>query len=139
MTSLLTSSRQVDTESGYFIPLANIVGRVFAYNPASGVPNFSTATWAGGRVNGDYTNGTAKYASSISTVGAGLLRDLGKTVVSSSRSFRKVQLVVSSYSTFGVGGASSTPWVEDYLTGYVELGFGNGSNGLFTPLAKYGR
>jgi hypothetical protein len=66
---------------------------------------------------------------------------MGKTVVSSLRTFRKVQLVVPSAtgrsSTFGVGGNVSTTPNEDYLTGYIELGFeGPGS---FTPVAKYGR
>jgi hypothetical protein len=63
--------------------------------------------------------------------------------VSSGRTFRKVQLVVSSSaalgSTFGVGGApSSGALAEDYLTGYIELGF-NGDSGAPAPFATFGR
>jgi hypothetical protein len=62
---------------------------------------------------------------------------MGKTVVSSGRTFRKVQLVVSAAVLDGVSGQSGTAPLEDFLSGYIELGFGNGSN--FTPVAAYGR
>ena len=132
MTSLLTSTRQTNVNDAYFIPLASLYNQVYSYNPTAGQASFSTATWAA-----KGTAGVAKYASSISTAGAGILRDMGKTVVSSSRTFRKVQLVVSSASTFGVGGAQGAAVVEDYLTGYIELGFEGPGN--FAPVAKYGR
>ena len=137
MTSVGSSTRQVNANDAYFIPLANIVGKVYAYNPpTSSGPAFSTAQWAGlGSLS------TSHNASSLASAGAGLLRDLGKTVISANRTFRKVQLVVSTTSTFGVGGGQnqtgSAPYVEDYLTGYNELGF-EGAGG-FTAVAKYGR
>jgi hypothetical protein len=62
---------------------------------------------------------------------------MGKTVVSSNRTFRKVQYVMSTNSTFGVGGKSGTTPSVDYLTGYVELGFEGG--GVPTPVAHFGR
>ena len=129
MSSVSASGRQRSSDGGYYIPLANIVGKVYAYTPVDGQASFTPATWA--------SLGYGRYTSSLSTAGAGVLRDMGKTVVSASRTFRKVQLVVSSYSTFGVAGAQGTTPNEDYLSGYVELGFeGPGS---FTPLAHYGR
>ena len=128
MTSLLTSSRQVSSDAGYYIPLASLIGKIYGYNPTAGQSTFSTTFWA---KNGPYT-------SSISSIGQGVLRDMGKTVVSSGRTFRKVQLVVSSVVQDGVGGpAPGTNPLEDFLTGYIELGFGNGGN--FTPVAAYGR
>jgi hypothetical protein len=62
---------------------------------------------------------------------------MGKTVVSANRTFRKVQLNAALPSTFGVGGNVSTNPVEDYLTGYIELGF-NGA-GTAAPVAHFGR
>jgi hypothetical protein len=61
--------------------------------------------------------------STISTVGAGgLLRDMGKTVVSSNRTFRKIQLLSPSRDAGVVpgsitGGSAAGP----FLTGYIEL------------------
>ena len=75
------------------------------------------------------------------TVGLVLLRDMGKTVVSSLRTFRRVQLVIagsnSTLSTFGVRGQSGTNPSEDYFTGYIELGFEG--NGVPAPVAHFGR
>ena len=64
---------------------------------------------------------------------------MGRTVVSSLRTFRKVQLVIpngSGNSSFGVGGRQGTA-VEDYFTGYIELGFEG--NGTPAPVAQFGR
>jgi hypothetical protein len=94
----------------------------------------NTAPWAGeGRVAGYTTNvngvglaSGSKYTSSINGPGAGKLRDMGKTYVSSGRVFRKVQLIVANTqvtSTFGVEGNQNTSPNVDYLTGYIELGW----------------
>jgi hypothetical protein len=72
----------------------------------------------------------------VASVGGGLLKDMGKTIVSSSRTFRKVQLVVpgaGAGSTFGVAGDVTTS--ADYLTGYIEMGF---EGGIAAKVAKYG-
>lgn len=130
MSSLLTNSRQVSSDGGYYIPLASLMGKIYAYNPTAGVSTFSTAQWAA-------VGGSSNYLPLISSVGAGVLRDMGKTVVSASRTFRKVQLNVPSVSTFGVAGAAATTSSEDYLTGYIELGF-NGT-GTAAPVAHFGR
>jgi len=96
---------------------------------------FSLASWAQGGTT------PSKYTSTISAIASGgLLRDMGKSVVSAGRVFRKVQLLTSTVSTGGVGGvASSLP--TDYLTAYIELGAGltnGGQPGLsFAPVAYY--
>ena len=136
MTSLLTSQKQMSSEIGYFIPLSNLVGQVYGHvdvagNTGTNGGTFSTASWA--------YYGAGKSLSSINAAGAGLLKDMGRTVVSSLRTFRKVQLVVpsnSTLSTFGVGGRQ-TGVGEDYFTGYIELGFEG--NGTPAPVAHYGR
>jgi hypothetical protein len=139
MTSIGVRTRQVSSDSGYYIPLATLVDKLYSLPATAGGP-LSTATWARG-INGD------KVLGLISTAGQGLLKDMGKTVVSSTRVFRKVQLVVPSSfgavnfnvnSTFGVGGASgSTPPQSDYYTAYIELASEGGGNP--TPVALFGR
>jgi hypothetical protein len=132
MTSLLTSTRQVSTDAGYYIPVGNCKGLIYAYNPTAGVSTFSSAVWA------TTNHSTAFY---VSSAGAGILRDQGRTIVSSGRTFRKVQLLISTPNTFGVGGLnpSSGYGGEDYLTGYIELGLGGAAPGAVAPVAHYGR
>lgn len=142
MTSLLTSTRQLSRDTGYFIPVGNLKGLIYEYNPVLGVS--SAAAWA------DTNHSTLMF---ISSAGAGILKDMGRTIVSSSRVFRKVQLVFSTANTValaaqgitttvggGAAGQTSTggsPGVgEDYLTGYIELGFNGGRP---APVAVYGR
>jgi hypothetical protein len=128
--------KQNHNDMGYYIPVADLTGQVYGYSGnASGntgtlAGTFSTATWA--------YYGAKQSLSSIRSAGAGILRDLGKTVVSSNRTFRKVQLVFASTtaSTFGVGGRSDFA-NETYFTGYIELGFDG--NGAPAPVAHFGR
>jgi len=133
MTSLLRSTREVSNNTGYYIPVGDCRTRIYAYNPADGALQFSTAAWT--------TPATAAlgvYSSLVDRAGAGLLRDMGKTVVSSTRVFRRIQLVAQHASTFGVGGTSPTTWpAQDFLTGYIELGFDGGN--VPTPVAVFGR
>ena len=109
--------------NGYFVPIGNCANKVLQYNGSAGAGGsflpgvFTAADWA--------SNGSSASAltSSISTIAAGgLLKDMGKTVVSSSRTFRKVQLVTATAT--GVSGTSTMN--GPFLTGYIELGTGNG-------------
>jgi hypothetical protein len=140
MTSLQTRIRQNGPQ--FFMPLSSLVGVIYAYNPTANTQQFSVAPWADGILPAANTGTRAagKYISSINGVGAGLLKDLGKSVTSAGRVFRKVQLVVrqtGTTSTNGVeGNALSNNPNSDYLTGYVEFGF-DGS-GTPAPLAQYG-
>jgi hypothetical protein len=136
MTSLLSGTNTLSNETGFFIPIASLTGLIYGRTgePAGNTGvlggSFSTASWA--------YFGTAAL-SSIQP-GGGLLKDMGRTVVSSLRTFRKVQLVLPAtnpaLSTFGVGGRASGVG-EDYFTGYIELGFEG--NGRPAPVAHYGR
>ncbi len=136
MTSLQTSIKQSDPS--FFVTLAAFGGgsatnRIHAYDGST----MSVASWS--------YFGSGRPLSTLNSAGA-VLKDMGKTVVSSLRTFRKIQLVAvggtyggsnSTLSTFGVGGRSGTTPNEDYLTGYIELGFeGNGNP---APVAHYGR
>jgi hypothetical protein len=139
MTSLQTFQKQHDNDAGYFIPVGSLIGFINARSEPSpagsntGVNGgtFSTASWAWWG---------SKATSSIGAAGAGLLKDMGRTVVSSNRTFRKVQLVLSAnnLSSFGVSGPSGTVPNQDYYTGYIEMGF-DGVTGTLAPVARFGR
>ena len=144
MTSLLTSIRQNGPQ--FHMPISSLVGVVYQYNPTAGSIQFSTAAWADGAGTAASLTvglrGPPRYLSTINQAGAGLLRDLGKQVISAGRVFRKVQLVVrqtTSNSTFGVEGATLAPTQPnvDFLTGYIELG--TTATGPATPIGQYGR
>jgi hypothetical protein len=60
---------------------------------------------------------------------------MGKTVVSSNRTFRKVQLIAPSLAGGVVGDRTTS---GNYLTGYIELATGNAlsvSNATAAPVA----
>lgn len=133
MTSLLSNTKQATGSDSYYINVGSLALKVLnrtsegSSNTGLVGGSFSTATWAlsGGAVT-----------SSMLTAGGVILKDLGRTVVSSLRTFRKIQLVLpASPSTFGVGGLQRTG--EEYYTGYIELGFEG--NGTPAPVARFGR
>ena len=155
MTSVLSQIKTIPSESAYFINVGslsstgNTASRIFNYNPAATglVPRFSTATWS--------QSGTGGVTNSVSTIlatpGAAILKDLGTTVISSLRTFRKVQFVVSSISSgVSIGapvanqaGPTGAPVAgEEYYTGYIELVGAFGTNvasvGNIAPVARMG-
>lgn len=125
MTSLQTSVKQNLNDVGYYIPLTDIRTSIQTYNPATN--SFAGAAWI-----------TAGNAAStlVASAGGCILKDMGKTVVSSLRTFRKIQVVIQNSTTFGVGG-TNTVANEEFLTGYIEMGF-NGANAP-TKVAHFGR
>jgi hypothetical protein len=140
MTSIGNYKRQVSSDSAYFIGTAPLLSLIFTS------PLGSIAPWASTGAAAVVGGG---FASTVSTSGA-LLRDMGKTVVSSGAYFRKVQLVVPQGTTYATAGTTSTFGVAgpapngggtntappDYLTGYIKLGFEG--QGAPAPVAKYG-
>ena len=141
MTSLQTRPRQANTDGGYFITVGDLRGLV------ASTPLGSPAPWAS---TGNLTGSDGLYSTAISTVAraGALLRDMGRTIVSTGAHFRKVQLVVpqaaniyglgaGSLSTFGVGGPQSASGVPDFFTGYIKLGFEG--QGVPAPVASFGR
>jgi hypothetical protein len=127
MSSVPAFLKQIPTDSRNFVPVSSLLypGGINALNATTGV--LTTAVWT---TNPSvYTSGVSqgtRYASSINGPGAGKLRDMGRTYVSTGRVFRKVQLIVPNTqqtSTFGVEGRTPTTPSEDYLTGYIELGW----------------
>lgn len=152
MSSVPPHIKTIPTEGAYYINVGNLNRKIYNYDPARGATAFSTATWA----DSDGANPSANYQAILGTAGQAILRDLGKTVVSSLRTFRKVQLVTSSLSSGtsigapvssqnGANVASVTG--EEYFTGYIEVvgaygrgvinTGGNNVNG-WAPVARLG-
>ena len=110
--------------NGYFVPLGDCVPKMLHYKDAGGAGGsflpgqFTLADW----VNPASTKNAGAVLSTISSVGAGgLLKDMGKTVVSSNRTFRKVQLVCPSLN----GSANLVKSGEGpFYTAYIELSTG---------------
>lgn len=142
--------------SAYFMPVSSLQNIVYSitYGAGSGgtfvassMP--SVVSWATPVLPSGARN---PYLSSINGAGAGILKDLGKTVVSAGRTFRKVQLVVNNsqrqganfaLSTNGVAGqntyqaaGNTGSSVQDFLTGFIELGFEG--TGPSAPVVPYG-
>ena len=113
---------------GYFVPLGNCCDKVYVYTPGSGAGgSYLPGSFDAGNLCWRATAAQKVLLSSISSVGAGgLLKDMGKTVVSSTRTFRKVQLVAAGNAATNYaavnGDYNST---SAYLTGYIELATGN--------------
>jgi hypothetical protein len=139
MTSIPYGLKGIPVDARNFMPVSSLTYATTGATGTAGINSLNTTTgvltqalWA--RDPSVYTGGFSqgsRYTSSINGPGAGKLRDLGKTYVSSNRFFRKVQLIVpntATTSTFGVEGNQSTSPNVDYLTGYIEIGWeGNGS------------
>jgi len=112
---------------GYFVPLGRCDNKVLQYSGGAGAGgsflpgSFTPASWVATDARVSTINGVAA---------GGLLRDMGKTVVSSNRTFRKVQLVARSLAG-GVVGVDTTS--GPYLTGYIELATGNAFATLADP------
>lgn len=70
-----------------------------------------------------------------------LIKDMGKTVVSAGRAFRKFQAVVTaSQSTGGVAGQAATSTQVGYLTAYLEVAAPNGGGAggtAIAPIVRY--
>jgi hypothetical protein len=139
MTSLTSYTKQIPANAGYYINVAPIANRFYVNAGTDALPNISTNVYA-----------TSSYTSTVmATAGSAIFKDMGKTLTSSGRVFRKVQLVVSTgtlaaLGSDGVGGADTAPF--NYLTGFIELpgthgAFGSGSSAVGagpTPVARLG-
>lgn len=152
MTSLLTNQKVNVNDIGYYINLGDLRTKIYqrsgenANNTGTLGGSFSTAVWANSSLVGGTTSASGWLSTSLATSGSAILRDMGRTVVSANRTFRKIQYVVPANraaSTFGVSGTTTNG--ESYFTGYIELGLGEGSQNTPTdaggpaPVAHYGR
>ena len=115
MTSLLSGIKQNNTDIGYYINVASLAGKVNAFNGNDAAPQFSCARWAS-------PQNVGALSTAVNTAGSLVMRDMGKTVVSAGRAFRKFQAVsLASASTGGVTGGASTSTQPGYFTAYLEV------------------
>ena len=132
MTSVFNgATKQNANDIGYYINVGDLRGQIYAYNTTAGQATFSTALW----------HLSSPYSSLVAVAGGAILKDMGKTVVSSNRTFRKIQMVyggaTNQLSTNGVVWKAGTTPNEDYATGYIELGFDG--TGAPAKVAHFGR
>lgn len=139
MSSVSPHIKTIPSEGAYYINLASLSGKIMNFNPNGGsTPAFSTATWAdtANAAGPAGATGGQGISTALNTAGRAILRDCGKTVVSSLRTFRKVQLIVSSISngvsvgapvSHNLGGTANPVVGEEYFTGYIEVLGANGA------------
>jgi hypothetical protein len=126
MTSLTSYTKQIPANAGYYINVGDCRTKFFVNAGTDALPLISTNVFA-------VSSGTSTL---IASAGNGIFKDMGKTLTSSGRVFRKVQLVVSTGTlaasgSEGVGGVDTAPF--NYLTGFIELPGQHGSGGFATP------
>lgn len=116
---------------GYFIVISSIAAVLQTYTPGTGSGGAATA--------GSFAAYTSTDGNWSSIVGTGrIIKDMGKTVVSAGRTFRRFQGVLgtnnSSSPSFGVTGSTG----NTYLTGYLETGREGAEQGGDLPqIARY--
>jgi hypothetical protein len=163
MTSVLRTTKQIPSDSQYFVSLRNSGDMtLFKFNSD---PNSSTSSYVSGAAAGYFTQSNIPAASLSFFDGSGattLFRDMGVTIVSSGRTFRRVQLLVldgtkatgagggsgwtSTTGTAGVWQAGNEGVVgNDSSSSLIDSGFGNfyfetGARGLGIAqgLIRYG-
>lgn len=132
--------KQLRINSGYYINVGDARTSFYQNNGTDVAPLMSANVLARSTLGG--------ISTLLTTAGSAVFRDHGKNLLSSGRTFRKVQLMVStgvvyggagtSAGTDGVGGSDVSP--INYLTGYIELpGTSSSTVGtLCTPVARLG-
>ena len=139
MTSLISQTKQIPANAGYYITVAAGVAAntIYSNEGTDEVAVFSNPIMAS-------TLSTSGVYTTVNAAGA-VLKDMGKTLVSSGRVFRKVQVVANTSAaavpgkeTGGVGGVDVAPTA--YLTGFIELPGQHGSGGSAptTAVARLG-
>jgi hypothetical protein len=129
MSSIHNTIAQIPSSAPYYLVLPGALHGA----PDANVNTYSESTPG----NFSFTPLSGSLLTTLSN-GNCLLRDMGKTVVSANRTFRKVQYLSSGYSTTeGVVGSSIS-----YETVYVELGLptflGGSTLGPIAGLIRYG-
>ncbi len=126
MTSIGSYTKQVPLNNGYFRTVASLANGghissfLYTVNTAGAISSWAVPSGFG-----------TPLANSLSTA---FLKDMGTQVVSSGRTFRRVQVVVANLSsTDGVAGVATPAGQDsDFLCAYIEMGFrGNLAPGPF--------
>lgn len=145
MSSVLPHIKTIASENAYFVTLASLGSKGDAAEVNAGNQILTTRVAAGTNVTAaNVAFSTAVWSSQGTTstlvnAQGKMLRDMGKTIVSSLRTFRKVQAVsVSATNGSSVGaavGGVTTHAGEEYLTGYIEIVGSSGYTATASPAA----
>jgi hypothetical protein len=136
MTSVPGHTKVRGVNNAFYVNVASLSKTTTCLLQNNGTPEtpaMSTVTWLNTVLT---TTALAPISTAIGTAGSAFLRDCGKTLVSSGRVFRKVQLLGPSLSTGGVVGAATGALTDsnDFLTAYIELpGMDGIASGTSTP------
>ena len=119
---------------GYFVALEALNAKLLTLTPGTGsggaatVGTFAVYNWAG-----DAGAGSLSSLVAVNKV----IKDMGKTVVSAGRTFRKFQAIAPlTASATGVTGQAASATNPGYLTGYLEL-TREGSPAAPAAIARY--
>jgi hypothetical protein len=106
---------------GYYIVISDIVpAKLNVFTPGTGS--------GGATTSGSFAAaGAADLPGGVSTLflAGKIIKDMGKTLVSANRTFRKVQAVVAGTigaASLGVAGAAASATAPGYVTFYLETG-----------------
>ena len=118
------SSGYSQNGGAYYLIISSIKDQLLTYTPGTGSGGATTV--------GSFTGFTYTYPSQSTILVAAnrVIKDMGKSVVSAGRTFRKFQAVASqSASTGGVTGDAGSATNPGYMTGYLEIADeGNSTN-----------
>ena len=107
MTSILSRTKQIPTDTPYFISLvANPQLKVFNADAQT-----STTSYVSGAAAGNFTASNVPLTLGDASGTINIFRDLGITIVSSGRTFRGVQLLALDGSG-ATGGGGGTGWTS---------------------------
>lgn len=125
---------------GYYIVTATLpLVNLLALTPGSGSGGATTAGSFGNYTSTISDTTAISNLSTLFTAGK-LIKDMGKTVVSAGRAFRKFQAVLpASASTGGVVGAAGSATQAGYATPYLEVTApsAGGSGVVVNTIARY--
>ena len=141
MTSLISQTKQIPANAGYYINVGDMRTKFFMNSGTDEVPVIGQNPY--GLSTAQLLASGTPISTSLATAGGAVFKDMGKTLVSSGRVFRKVQAVANTGAdlvtgTAGVGGVDVAPTA--YITGYIELPGQHGMGGFSapTPVARLG-
>ena len=150
MSSISRFLKQIPNDNQYFIPINSGPLNLNVFN-ADAVS--STATYVSGAAAGNFTVSNVTPATLDASGTLSLFRDMGKTLISSGRTFRRVQFLIlntngwtSSNATQGTWQASnegvigklSTQVLQDSSFGVFYFETGARGLGLAQGLVRYG-
>lgn len=143
MSSVTRFLKQIPTDTPYFILSQTLTAvGLQIWQPDS---NASISNYASGRAAGSFAASTTAV-----TAGTSIWRDMGKTIVSSGRTFRRIQLLTESgagATEFASGGfapnnegvtGTATSANNDSSFGVFYFETGAYGQGLYQPFARYG-